>query len=159
MPTRSIRAPISVQLSGDDGPADRTHRRPAGALPRDRQLPKIIKTDTELEFYQGRASLVATDTAGNAAHDAGQRTACSCFPTCSMPRRRTPSPRSRRTCTFPSNPLYAGPPLRALLIAIGLDRGRAPPPASRYPSRADGTLVSPTAVGISADPRLTNSAT
>ena len=28
--------------------------------------PKIIKTDTELEFYQGRASLVATDTQGNA---------------------------------------------------------------------------------------------
>ena len=34
--------------------------------------PKIIKTDSEIEFYQQRASLVVTDTRGDAAEDAGQ---------------------------------------------------------------------------------------
>ena len=34
--------------------------------------PKIIKTDTELEFYQGRAALVADRHAGQCAHHAGQ---------------------------------------------------------------------------------------
>jgi hypothetical protein len=56
-----------------------------------------------------------------------------------------------RACTFPTNPLNAGPPLRALLVALDawITSG-ALPPASRYPSRSDGTLVPPTleAVGF-----------
>ncbi len=49
-----------------------------------------------------------------------------------------------KTCAFPTNPLNAGPPLRALLVALDawISNG-TPPPASRYPSRADGTLVPP----------------
>ena len=51
-----------------------------------------------------------------------------------------------KTCAFPTNPLNAGPPVRALLVALdGWISNGTPPPASRYPSRADGTLVSPAA--------------
>jgi hypothetical protein len=53
-------------------------------------------------------------------------------------------------CTYPSNPLYAGPPLRALMVALDgwISKGTQPP-TSRYPSRTDGTLAEPnqTAVG------------
>jgi len=110
--------------------------------------PKIIKTDSEIEFYQQRASLVATDTQGNAlampdnvrlflisnlqhfalAHDQSALT---------------------RTCMFPTNPLNAGPPARALLVALDAWIGAGTlPPASRYPSRNDGTLVPPMAEAV-----------
>jgi Alpha/beta hydrolase domain len=106
--------------------------------------PKIIKSDSEIEFYQQRASLVATDTQGNSlampdnvrlfllsnlqhyalAHDKSEFT---------------------KTCAFPTNPLNAGPPVRALLVALDAWIGADTlPPASRYPSRSDGTLVEPT---------------
>ncbi len=53
------------------------------------------------------------------------------------------------TCTYPTNPLYAGPTLRALLVAMDAWISTAtPPPASRYPSTADGTLVPPTAQAV-----------
>jgi len=49
-----------------------------------------------------------------------------------------------RTCAFPTNPLNAGPPARALLVALdGWISNGTLPPASRYPARGDGTLVSP----------------
>src|SRR5262249_33097961 len=54
-----------------------------------------------------------------------------------------------KACLFPTNPLYAGPPLRALLVAMDawITDGTAPP-ASRYPSRTDGTLVTPNAAAV-----------
>jgi Alpha/beta hydrolase domain len=110
--------------------------------------PKIIKTDTELEFYQGRASLVVTHPQGNPLtmpdnvrlfllsnlqHAAGANA----------------KSETTRTCTFPSNPLYAGPPLRALLVALDAWITRDTlPPASRYPGVDDGTLVEPTAAAV-----------
>jgi hypothetical protein len=49
-----------------------------------------------------------------------------------------------KSCAFPTNPLNAGPPARALLVALdGWISNTALPPASRYPSRGDGTLVPP----------------
>ncbi len=49
------------------------------------------------------------------------------------------------TCTYPTNPLYAGPVLRALSVALdGWITTATPPPASRYPSRRDGTLIEAT---------------
>jgi len=51
-----------------------------------------------------------------------------------------------KTCAFPTNPLNAGPPLRALLVAMdGWISNGTLPPNSRYPSLKDGTLVSPEA--------------
>ena len=55
-----------------------------------------------------------------------------------------------RTCAFPSNPLYAGPPLRALLVALErwITRRHAaareplsePSPTARWSSRGGGRL-------------------
>jgi hypothetical protein len=46
-----------------------------------------------------------------------------------------------RTCAYPTNPLNAGSFVRALLVALDawISNGTVPP-ASRYPSRSDGTL-------------------
>ena len=109
--------------------------------------PKIIKTDTEIEFYQQRASLVVTDTEGNALEMPDN---VRLFLLSNLQHAAPANAKSEmtRTCTYPTNPLYAGPPLRALLVALdGWISNGTPPPASRYPSRADGTLVVPTADG------------
>jgi hypothetical protein len=110
--------------------------------------PKIIKTDTELEFYQSRASLVATDTQGN---PLAMPDNVRLFLLANLQHAAAAGAQSAfsATCAFPTNPLYAGPPLRALLVALDDWISRdTPPPASRYPSRADGTLVSPTAEAV-----------
>ena len=106
--------------------------------------PKIIQTDTDLEFYQSFGSLVVTDTKGEplAMPDNVQLYYLS-----SLQHAAAANAKSGMNplCTYPTNPLYAGPVLRALLIALErwIVEG-TPPPASRYPSRADGTLVPPT---------------
>jgi Alpha/beta hydrolase domain len=119
--------------------------------------PKIIKTDTELEFYQGRAGLVPVDTKGNALTMPEN---VRLFLLSNLQHAAPANAKSALTptCTYPSNPLYAGPPLRALLTALDawIANGTLPP-ASRYPSRADGTLVEPNAaaVGFPAIPGVT----
>jgi alpha/beta hydrolase family protein len=110
--------------------------------------PKIIKTDTELEFYQGRAGLVSVDTKGN---PLAMPDNVRLFLLSNLQHAAPVNAKSTLTptCTYPSNPLYAGPPLRALLVALDawVSSGTLPP-ASRYPSRADGTLVDPTAGAV-----------
>jgi hypothetical protein len=105
--------------------------------------PKIIQTDTELEFYQSRASLVTTDTTGNALTMPDN---VRLFLLSNLQHAAPANARSGpiAVCRYPSNPLFAGPPLRALLVAMDawISDGTLPPP-SRYPSRADGTLVAP----------------
>ena len=114
--------------------------------------PKIIQTDTDTEFYQNLASLVVTDTEGNAlAMPDNVRV----FLLASLEHAAQPNARSAPVgvCTYQNNPLYAGPSLRALLIALDewISKG-TPAPASRYPSRADGTLVPPTAAAVGFPP-------
>lgn len=105
--------------------------------------PKIIKTDSEIEFYQQRASLVATDTQGNAL---AMPDNVRLFLISNLQHFALATDRSAltRTCMFPTNPLHAGPPARALLVALDqwITDGTLPPP-SRYPSRDDGSLVPP----------------
>jgi hypothetical protein len=105
--------------------------------------PKIIKTDSEIEFYQQRASLVVTDTEGNALSMPDN---VRLFLLSNLQHFALAGARSEmtRSCAFPTNPLNAGPPARALLLALDrwISNGTLPP-ASRYPSRSDGTLVSP----------------
>jgi hypothetical protein len=107
--------------------------------------PKIIQTDTDLEFYQSFGSLVATDTKGEPLTMPDN---VRLFYLASLQHAANATAKSgmNRLCTYPTNPLYAGPVLRALLVAMEdwTARGTAPP-ASRYPSRADGTLVTPSA--------------
>src|SRR6516164_5026083 len=77
--------------------------------------PKIIKTDSEIEFYQQRASLVATDTQGNAL---AMPDNVRLFLISNLQHFALANDRSAftRTCMFPTNPLHAGPPARALLV-------------------------------------------
>ena len=106
--------------------------------------PKIIKTDSEIEFYQQRASLVVTDTKGNALAmpDNVRLFFLSNLQHYAMAQAK---PEMTKTCAFPTNPLNAGPPVRALLVVLDawISNGTLPP-NSRYPSRADGTLALPT---------------
>jgi Alpha/beta hydrolase domain len=108
-----------------------------------RTCPKIIKTDSEIEFYQQRASLVVTDTEGNALDMPDN---VRIFLISNLQHFALANAKSEmvKACAFPSNPLNAGPPARALLMALDgwISNGTLPPP-SRYPSRKDGTLVSP----------------
>ena len=79
--------------------------------------PKIIKTDSEIEFYQQRASLVVTDTQGNAL---AMPDNVRLFFLSNLQHNALANAKSElaKTCAFPTNPLNAGPPLRALLVAL-----------------------------------------
>ncbi len=103
--------------------------------------PKIMHTDTGTEFWQGRTALISTAPSGEALkmpdnvrlyyiagapHFTGWRSKSSLQP----------------TCRFPSNPISSAPVMRALLAAMqDWVAGNKMPPASRYPSVTDGTLV------------------
>jgi hypothetical protein len=110
--------------------------------------PKIIKSDSEIEFYQQRASLVVTDTKGDAIAmpDNVRLFFLSNLQHFALANSK---PEMTKTCQFPTNPLNAGPSVRALLVAMDawITNG-AEPPKSRYPSRADGTLVAPTKADV-----------
>jgi Alpha/beta hydrolase domain len=111
--------------------------------------PRIIKTDSEIEFYQQRASLVVTDTQGNALDMPDN---IRLFLLANLQHFALANAKSEmvKTCAFPTNPLNAGPPMRALLVALdGWISNGTLPPASRYPSRSDGTLIPPTIEDVS----------
>ena len=116
--------------------------------------PKIMQTDTDLEVYQSRASLVVTDPTG-AAIDLPENVRVYLMADVPhfAPANATPS--TNAVCEQPLNPLHAGAPMRALLVAMDgwVATGAAPPP-SRYPNRRDGTLVAPekSAIGFPAIP-------
>ncbi|MBX9775023.1 MAG: hypothetical protein K2Y71_11500 [Xanthobacteraceae bacterium] len=103
--------------------------------------PKIMQTDTDLEFYQSFGSLVTTDTKGE---PLAMPDNVRLYYLASLQHASTANAKTgmNPVCTYPTNPLYAGPVLRALLVALeSWTADGTPPPASRYPSRADGTLV------------------
>lgn len=101
--------------------------------------PQIMHTDTNSEVWQARASLVVTDTAGEDItlpdnvraylFDSAQHVWLGGVP-------------ARGICQQLSNPMDYQPIRRALLVALDqwVTDGTEPP-ASRFPSRADGTLV------------------
>jgi hypothetical protein len=105
--------------------------------------PKIIKTDSEIEFYQQRASLVVTDTKGGPITMPDN---VRLFLLSNLQHYALAQDKSQmvKACAYPTNPLNAGPPVRALLVAMNdwIAKGTLPP-NSRYPSRADATLVPP----------------
>jgi len=105
--------------------------------------PKIIKTDSELEFYQQRASLLVTDTQG---HGLAMPDNVRLFLLSNLQHYALANAKSEmaKTCAYPTNPLNAGPSVRALLVALDewISNGTLPPD-SRYPSRTDATLVPP----------------
>jgi hypothetical protein len=103
--------------------------------------PKVMQTDTDLEFYQSFGSLVTTDTKGAPLTMPDN---VRLYYLASLQHSVAAGAKSgmNPVCSYPTNPLYAGPVMRALLVAMErwISDG-TPPPASRYPTRADGTLV------------------
>ena len=110
--------------------------------------PKIIKSDSELEFYQQRASLVVTDTKGDpiTMPDNVRLFLLSNLQHYSLAQDKS---QMVKVCANPTNPLNAGPAVRALLVAMNewISKGSLPP-NSRYPSRADATLAPPWANAV-----------
>lgn len=108
-----------------------------------RNCPKIIHTDSSTEMMQGRGSLITTDPSGRAVPLPENVRA---YLLAGLPHFNPAGaePRPTEACQALSNPLAAGPAMRALLVALDrwVSDGTAPP-ESRYPSLGDGTLVPP----------------
>ena len=113
--------------------------------------PKLFHLDGGNEFWQSRSSLVTLDGLGNAvAVPDSVRT----YYMTGTPHAYNPSGISSKpgNCSHNSNIVNPASTTRALTIAMvdWLARGKAPP-ASRWPSRADGTFADPlnaAAIGI-----------
>ncbi len=103
--------------------------------------PRIIQADSEFEFWGSQASLMTSDTAGNPIEMPDN---VRLFMFAGTPHGNVWNAVSTRRpdCALPLNPNNGAPTLRALIVAMQrwIDDG-TPPPASRYPSRAQGTLV------------------
>jgi hypothetical protein len=110
--------------------------------------PKVIQTDTQTEIYQSRASLVVSDARGEAV-DLPENVRVYLMANHQHFPPANARPVASAICEQPINPLHAGGPMRALLVAMEawLTAGTAPPP-SRYPSRRDETLVPPRAEAV-----------
>ncbi|MDO9709774.1 alpha/beta hydrolase domain-containing protein [Paracraurococcus lichenis] len=103
--------------------------------------PRIMQTDSEYEFWGARASLLVTDTRGNHIDLPPDVRAYMMTGHPHFAAAQAVAERIDR-CTLPVNPLQAGAPMRALLAALeAWLREGVEPPASRYPTRAAGTLV------------------
>jgi hypothetical protein len=115
-----------------------------GLLLRCRQsttCPRVMQTDSEHEWWASRASLLVTDLAGNHIDLPADVRA---YMIAGSPHFAEPTDRMRTAATMalPVNPMHAGAPMRALLtdMQAWITAG-TPPPASRVPMRAHGTLV------------------
>ena len=104
---------------------------------------KVMHTDTAAEFWQARSSLVVTDTTGA---DIELPANVRAYLIASAPHGNSIDavPRRIPNCLQLSNPLHGGAPMRALVHALDrwVSKG-VEPPDSRFPSRAEGTLVTP----------------
>ena len=109
-----------------------------------RTCPRVMQTDSEFEYWGARGSLTVTDAAGrHVALPEGVRA----YMITGHPHYAAADAWVARgpVCAMPANPLQAGGPMRALMVALeAWMREGVAPPASRTPSVADGTLL-PTA--------------
>jgi hypothetical protein len=115
--------------------------RTAGILQRARDAgvcPKVLHLDTESDFWQARSSLVVTDTSGADIAMPDEVRVC----TMSGVPHAAFRPLSKPVMQLPGNRLGYGAFMRALLVVLfeWVEHGVALP-NSRFPSRADGTLV------------------
>jgi len=100
--------------------------------------PKVLHLDTESDLWQARSSLVVTDTSGA---DIAMPDEVRVYTVSGVPHAAF-RPLSKPVMQLPGNRLGYGAFMRALLVALfeWVEHGVAPP-ASRFPSRAGGTLV------------------
>jgi Alpha/beta hydrolase domain len=104
--------------------------------------PKVMQTDSEIEWWSSHASLLVTDLAGNHLDLPDNVRA---YLIAGTPHFADPGDTMRKTpvaMALPQNPLHAGAPMRALLTDLNdwISNG-VTPPSSRVPMRAHGTLV------------------
>ena len=154
-PGRNARHPQDPAWQADlfpftyDALKDPLSGRTDGLLQRCRQTqscPRIFHSDSEHEWWASRASLVVTDLAGNHLELPGD---VRMYMIAGSPHDAQPTDKLRTapTMALPINPNHAGPPMRALLVALqGWIADGTSPPASRVPMRAHGTLVAASAV-------------
>jgi hypothetical protein len=103
--------------------------------------PRIMQADSEFEFWGSEASLLVTDTRGR--HLELPQDVRLYLIAGSPHGNVADAVVSRRAaCTLPLNPVYGGPAFRALLTGLRawITEG-IPPPASRFPTLAQNTLV------------------
>src|SRR5216684_3609391 len=115
-----------------------------GLVKRPTTDPLVFQSDTENEFWEMKASLNVADGRGQPVQvpENVRLYFLSGFQHGgNNPPEKFPGPTGN--CQAPTNPLFHGPSVRALLIALDawVDRG-VKPPASNYPSLRNGTLVS-----------------
>jgi hypothetical protein len=103
--------------------------------------PRVMQTDSEHEWWASHASLLVTDLAGNHLDLPSDVRA---YMIAGTPHFQPAGGKmgSRPEMALPVNPMHAGAPMRALLSAMQawITTG-VEPPASRVPTRAQGTLV------------------
>lgn len=121
--------------------------------------PKIMHTDTATEFWQGRASLLVTDTRGMPV-DMPDDVRLYYFAGTQHYTIAGRIPKASEACAFLNNPPHIGAAMRALLSSMQtwITQGIAPP-ASRYPSLRDKTFVAPERIRMPQIPGLTYTAT
>jgi len=109
------------------------------ACGKSRTCPRIIHVDSDTEVWQGRASLVTTDTAG---HFLSPPENVRLYLLSGIPHVAAPGPSVRGECEQYQNPLQYSPYLRALLVAMSrwVTQGIAPPPTI-YPNLQNHTLI------------------
>jgi hypothetical protein len=101
--------------------------------------PKVMHLDADSDMWAARASLVATDPVGN---DVTMPDNVRIY-LASSTQHAVFRPSEAQVTRVPGNPLGYGSWMRALLMALTewVEHG-TPPPASRFPSHAEGSLVS-----------------
>lgn len=103
--------------------------------------PKVVQTDSEHEWWASHASLLVTDLQGNHLDLPDNVRA---YMIAGTPHFAGPNDRVHTvpTMALPQNPMHSGAPMRALLTDLNdWIRDGVTPPASRVPTRAQGTLV------------------
>jgi len=104
--------------------------------------PKVMQTDSEIEWWSSHASLLVTDLAGNHIDLPDNVRA---YMIAGTPHFAEPGEHMQHTnkaLALPQNPMHAGAPMRALLTDLnGWITDGTLPPSSRVPMRAQGTLV------------------
>jgi hypothetical protein len=104
--------------------------------------PRIMQTDSEHEWWASRASLLVTDLQGDHLDLPDNVRA---YMISGTPHFADPNDTMRKgvaALALAQNPMHAGAPMRALLSDLDAwIRDGVPPPSSRVPMRAHGTLV------------------
>jgi hypothetical protein len=103
--------------------------------------PKVMQTDSEHEWWASHASLLVTDLQGNHLDLPDNVRA---YMIAGTPHFAAPNDRMHKEAAMalPQNPMHSGAPMRALLTDLDdWIRDGVTPPASRVPTRAQGTLV------------------